>query len=487
MDQSVAIRVARELQLLQPQLGVQCHGRAMEPLLRDGDELTVERVSWSAVRVGDIVTYRLDDRFPTLRVVRRHAARLVLRGDNWPFADFDVWPEDLLGRVVERRRHGASLHARDLAWRMATARARVDDRARRLKRVTVSALTRVRGGLSRRIARLRHGSEPPTTLQLNVAASCNLSCRMCPFLPVHDDESYAREMTEETFRAMLPTLRTLDSVLLTGSGEPMFNRNLVRFIEMAREAKPGLGIDVTTNGTLLTESMARELIRVGLTRLVVSIDGATPETVASIRTGINLNKVLANLETLRRLKEESGSRYPIVRVSYMVGYRNYRELPDMVRMARRLGIAEINVLEVFTGSAEGERDNLFHSVEEDGGATLKLAVKLAQAGRVRLLLPLTSHTACHHPYSPVITESGDVSPCCFLSYEGRTFNVEGAETRLPPIVYGNVTRAGLDQAWLSPEYLGFRRRTAQGQFSDACRTCMTARVATSQRVRAVLQ
>ncbi len=486
MELSAATRIAREIQLLHGASGAQFHGRSMEPLLRDGDELAVEPVRWADIRVGDILTYRLDDRYPTLRVVRRFPGRLVLRGDNWPFADFDVWPEDILGRVVGRGRNGAFRRAQDLAWKLATARALVDDRARRTKRRAEALLHRVTGGVRRRVARTMHGSERPTSLQINIAATCNLACRMCPYLAVHDDERYEREMSVETFRAMLPTLATLDSILLTGSGEPMFNRNLVRFIELAREAHPAIRVDVTTNGTLLTESMARELIRVGLTRLAVSIDGATQETVGAIRTGINLSKVLTNLETLRRLKEEAGSRFPIVRVNYMIGYRNYRELPDMIRMAGRLGISEINALEIFTGSEDGARDNLFHSLEEDGGATLKLAHRLAQASRVALLLPITAHSGCHHPYTPHITESGDVSPCCYLSYEGRTFNIDGQEERLPRVVYGNVTDDSLDTIWRSKTFSAFRRRTARGQFDDACKTCMTSRVATSKRVQETL-
>ena len=90
MELSAATRIAREIQLLHGASGAQFHGRSMEPLLRDGDELAVEPVRWADIRVGDILTYRLDDRYPTLRVVRRFPGRLVLRGDNWPFADFDV-------------------------------------------------------------------------------------------------------------------------------------------------------------------------------------------------------------------------------------------------------------------------------------------------------------------------------------------------------------------------------------------------------------
>ena len=57
---------------------------------------------------------------------------------------------------------------------------------------------------------------------------------------------------------------------------------------------------------MLTEALVTDLIKAGLNRLVVSIDGARPETVARIRIGIDLNQVLDNIRRVVRLKRHSG-------------------------------------------------------------------------------------------------------------------------------------------------------------------------------------
>lgn len=99
------------------------HGESMRPLLVEGDEVVVEPVSWSAIRLGDIVTYRYLDRFPTRRVVRKNDAGLDLWCDNWPERSFAAPREDVLGRAIARRRDGVWLASSDREWRRARTRA----------------------------------------------------------------------------------------------------------------------------------------------------------------------------------------------------------------------------------------------------------------------------------------------------------------------------------------------------------------------------
>lgn len=468
-------------------MAVEFHGRSMEPFLVDGDDLEVEPVAWESIRAGDIVTYRLDERFPTFRVVRVLPSKLILRGDNWPFADFEAWPEDVLGRVTARVRGGARLRAGDAEWRWRTRAMLVDDRLRRFKRRAIAETHRIRRGVRRRLSRLTSPfGEMPSGLHVNVSATCNLGCKMCPYLDVHDAAGYDQEMSEETFSALLPSLRWLPSLHLSGSGEPFFNRHVVRFVEMARAVNPRIDVDITTNGTLLTERLARELVRVKLTRLVVSIDGVSEKTVGAIRIGINLPKVIANLKTLAAVKKELGRGAPVVRVNYMIGYGSYEELPAFIGSAKALGVAEVNVLEVLTGTEEAFRDNLLNSIARDGGRVLREARKRAAAIGVKLVLPITQHDACMHPYTPHVSEHGDVSPCCYVDYDGRTLWKDGEAVRLPRVEYGNVREKSFAGIWRSPAFAELRARDRKGDFPDFCRTCQSVRVETSRAVHAVI-
>ena len=124
---------ARELQLEHPALQpVVVHGLSMFPFLRDGDQLFVAPVAWDGIRPGDILTYRFEDKFPARRVVAREANRLRLRADNWARQEFEVAREDVLGRVVARRRRGVIVTRDDWRWIAWSRLVLVRYRARRL-------------------------------------------------------------------------------------------------------------------------------------------------------------------------------------------------------------------------------------------------------------------------------------------------------------------------------------------------------------------
>ncbi|MEQ1870854.1 MAG: radical SAM protein [Vicinamibacterales bacterium] len=332
---------------------------------------------------------------------------------------------------------------------------------------------------------VRHGrlrNDDPAGLHVNVSASCNLGCKMCPYLGVHDNPGYVSEMSEETFRTLLPAIARLPSLHISGAGEPFFNRDVVRFIQLAREANPTIDVDITTNGTLITETMARALIGVHLTRLVISLDGATERTVGAIRLGINFRKVLDHIRTLTRLKQELGSPWPKVRVNYMVGYGSYAELPEFMRLAWEIGVEEVHLLDIFDGTAEAFEHNLVNSMARDQARALRDAKKLADGRGIRLTLPYTQHNACLHPYTPHVSEQGLVSPCCYVDYDGRTFWQGASSVRLPTIDYGNINSDAFGEIWTSPAYTELRARNKRGDFPDFCRTCHSARVATSRAV-----
>jgi len=109
--------IAKELQLENTKIlgPVIFHGNSMSPFLEDGDELIVITVNWGEIKIGDIITYRLDNKFPTYRVVKKLQDYLLLKPDNWPQI-FQVHREDILGKVIERRRGVSSLSHTNWQW-----------------------------------------------------------------------------------------------------------------------------------------------------------------------------------------------------------------------------------------------------------------------------------------------------------------------------------------------------------------------------------
>lgn len=121
MEDKKITRAAKELRLQKSSLlgPVYFHGNSMLPFLADGDELISVPVVWGEIKTGDIVTYRLEDKFPTCRVMRKLPDRLILKADAWPEL-IEVEAGDVLGRVTERRRGGKALGAGDITWIMSS-------------------------------------------------------------------------------------------------------------------------------------------------------------------------------------------------------------------------------------------------------------------------------------------------------------------------------------------------------------------------------
>jgi hypothetical protein len=117
MNRDDARRAARELQLLSGgTMDVMFHGLSMDPLLFEGDSVIVQPVDIGDVRIGDVLTYRNDDKYPTRRVVWRGDDHFVLWCDAWPQRRFRADHDAVLGRVVARVRNGHELAATSPEW-----------------------------------------------------------------------------------------------------------------------------------------------------------------------------------------------------------------------------------------------------------------------------------------------------------------------------------------------------------------------------------
>jgi len=67
------------------------------------------------------------------------------------------------------------------------------------------------------------------------------------------------------------TQKELFLVSLSGAGDPLYNKNIFRYIEMLRDK--GIVPYVYTNGQLITKSISKKLLQAGLSDILLSIHG----------------------------------------------------------------------------------------------------------------------------------------------------------------------------------------------------------------------
>ncbi len=104
----------------------------------------------------------------------------------------------------------------------------------------------------------------------NVTRRCNLKCVHC--YAHAKDEAFPDELSNAEGRAVLDDLARFGApVVLFSGGEPLMRPDLIELAAYAVEK--GMRAVISTNGTLITPGVARELKTIGLSYVGISLDG----------------------------------------------------------------------------------------------------------------------------------------------------------------------------------------------------------------------
>lgn len=137
----------------------------------------------------------------------------------------------------------------------------------------------------------------PTHIQIEtINGVCTSRCIMCPvFLSTRKPNVLAIEDLEIILGKFIPYRENIKYISLFGSGEPLLDKDIIKKIEMTKNA--GFkGIGFPTNCTELDEQMSVSLIRAGLDTIICSIDGISKKTHESIRVGTNFEDIVYNVK-----------------------------------------------------------------------------------------------------------------------------------------------------------------------------------------------
>lgn len=104
----------------------------------------------------------------------------------------------------------------------------------------------------------------------NLTRRCNLRCVHC--YSQSEDQADSQELSTAEGQALIDDLAQWGvPVLLFSGGEPLLRRDVFALAQEATEK--GIRTVISTNGTLITATVARELKRIGLSYVGVSLDG----------------------------------------------------------------------------------------------------------------------------------------------------------------------------------------------------------------------
>ena len=193
----------------------------------------------------------------------------------------------------------------------------------------------------------------PTHIFLEVTNRCNLSCVMCG--RTHDrrykDKGFVGDMPLELVKKLDDIYGRSSFVIATGLGEPFLNPEFLDILEYLK--KKEATVSLTSNGTSLTEDQAKAVVDAKVDRIVFSIDSPDPETFKQIRIGADLDQILRNIETLVRIRQDSGKSLPYLILEFVAMAKNFHQLPQLADLAHRLDFNEVIVQNLFKHFAPG--------------------------------------------------------------------------------------------------------------------------------------
>ncbi|MCP3954018.1 MAG: radical SAM/SPASM family putative metalloenzyme maturase [Desulfobacterales bacterium] len=174
---------------------------------------------------------------------------------------------------------------------------------------------------------------PPAKLFVEPTTLCNLKCRMC-VKQSQGNGIVEGFLEQERFAALSKILPYLDSVVFSGIGEPLLHPDLEKFVTSARSRLPsGSWIGLQTNGHLMDDRRAVDLVRAGLNRICISMDAASSRTLRLNRCGAEMAHVESAIQAVRRARETPGAVKVKLGIEYVLMRNNLAELPRAIEQA----------------------------------------------------------------------------------------------------------------------------------------------------------
>jgi MoaA/NifB/PqqE/SkfB family radical SAM enzyme len=264
----------------------------------------------------------------------------------------------------------------------------------------------------------------PHTVRIETTNACNAKCTVCPH-PVMSRP--VNRMTPALYEKIVQEcgLRGCPEIHLHNFGEPLLDRDIADRIALAKRAGVKK-VKIFSNGALITEKISHRLIDAGLDEFKVSFDGATKEEFERIRAPLKYDRVIENLTTLVRIRNERK-----VKLKISVNCCSTTDKDRTMELLSEL-VDEFNFARLHNW-ADGD-----YAGEPQG----------VRQPCIRLWRTLT------------ILVTGDVSLCC-LDYDGK-------------VKLGRIDeKTSIQDVWKGAGYRAVRtlhRSVRQGEM-DLCRTC----------------
>ena len=302
-------------------------------------------------------------------------------------------------------------------------------------------------------------------LQIEVTTRCNALCHYCPRTTYRNFWDN-RDLSLETFRALLPVIADTKMVHLQGWGEPFLHPHLFEMI--ARAKKTGCTVGTTTNGMLLDRQGIGRLIKSGIDHVAFSLTGIGEKNDLA-RNGTRFSRVLQAISDLAEQKKALRIETPAINVAYLLLRSHLPDIDKIIPALAGIGIQQVVISTLdFVPHKNLWNERLSPRNQAEYRELKSLFDKLAGEAEKKglglfynLVLPSEKGRVCtENPGRALFVSSdGSVSPCVFtnLPAPGASRMVDGEEGEYQKLTFGRIADESLPTIWKSPHYREFRK------------------------------
>jgi mycofactocin radical SAM maturase len=301
-----------------------------------------------------------------------------------------------------------------------------------------------------------------------ITSACNLKCKHCLS---NSGKPHSNELSTKEAKKLIDSLEKMKVLYINFSGgEPLLRPDIFELLEYASQKK--LGIDLLTNGALITKDVIERLEETNIFHLQVSLDGIG-------KTHDQFRGINGSYErSIKAIKLLRGADYG-VSISSAVTKQNIDEIPKIIDLAVDLG-ANLYKTTLFmpTGRGRESADSYeLTSQEVKSFASMLMEKKKEIGDKITIsneeIYPwLTERTNKKNSNSFKVEDSSKIG--CTAGNSSLYITPDGKITPCPflrDFVAGDVRENDLKQIWDNSSTFNIFRNIRQGDLKGKCSHC----------------
>lgn len=253
----------------------------------------------------------------------------------------------------------------------------------------------------------------PLFIKWNMTSECNLRCKHCfisnyEATPSYDDiESLINELDG----------KGVVGISITG-GEPLLRDDLIKIVRQITSKE--IKLSIATNGVLINESNAKELVENGVGVFQVSLDGATNKVHDYIRGNGTFSKAINGIKLLKDLNAN-------VIIAFTINKFNYKEIDLMIDLANKLDCRLR--FELFLPIGSGLKEKEFFNLNGKTLEKVKEKLLFVNDENKNIEIPLFSsiYGCGAGVFNCVINSDLSLSPCDMLIESEKTKTIKNVK------------------------------------------------------------